>query len=165
MRPQDIVVLLKILCINSPHWYSKDLAAQLSLSVAEVSNSLNRSAYSGLIDTDKKKVRTQSLIEFLIYGLPYVFPQRPGNFARGIPTAHSHPEMRKIITADQVYVWPDAEGTEKGMCIDPLYPGLVAAVKKDERLYQLLALVDILRIGKAREKEIAIEKLKEILNQ
>lgn len=165
MRPQDIVVLLKILCYGSQNWYNKNLANDLSLSTAEISNSLQRSAVSGLIDTDKKKVRVQSLLEFLIYGIQYVFPQRPNNISRGIPTAHSHPFMRSMFSSDQVYVWPDPAGDDKGLSVQPLYPGVVNAVKKDEQLYLMLALIDVLRMGKTREKEAAIIKLKKLFEQ
>ena len=163
MRPQDIVMLLKIICYGSRNWYNKDLANDLSLSTAEISNSLQRCALSGLIDTDKKKVRVQSLLEFLVYGIQFVFPQRPGNISRGIPTAHSHPFMKSLISSEQPYVWPDAESDEKGLSVQPLYSGVVSAVKKDEKLYLMLALVDVLRMGKTREKETAITKLKEVL--
>ncbi len=165
MRPQDIVVLLKILCYDSHNWYNKDLANDLFLSTAEISNSLQRSASSGLIDTDKKKVRVQSLLDFLIYGIQYVFTQRPNNISRGIPTAHSHPFMRLQFSSDQLYVWPDAESDEKGLSVQPLYPGVVNAAKKDEKLYLMLALIDVLRMGKTREKEVAITKLKELFEQ
>ncbi len=165
MRPQDIVILLKILCYHSRKWYHKDLANDLSLSTAEISNSLQRCALSGLLDIDKKKVRVQSLLEFLMYGIQYVFPQRPGNISRGIPTAHSHPFMKALFNSDQIYVWPDAKSDDKGLSVQPLYPAVVSAVKKDEQLYLLLALVDVLRMGKTREKEAAIIKLKELFEQ
>ena len=165
MRPQDIVVLLKILCYGSKSWYSKDLAKDLFLSSAEISHSLQRNANSGLIDTEKKKVRVQALIEFLIYGIQYVFPQRPSSISRGIPTAHSHPFMKKHFSSDQQYVWPDAESDEKGLSVQPLYPGIVHAVKQDEKLYLMLALVDVLRLGKTREKDVAIAELEKLLNQ
>lgn len=165
MRPQDIVILLKIVCYQSPKWYNKDLSKDLLLSTAEVSNSLKRSMLSGLIDTDRKKVRVQALFHFLIYGIQYVFPERPNNIARGLPTAHSHPFMKSLFSSEQAYVWPDAESTEKGLSVQPLYPGVVSAVKKDEKLYLMLALTDVLRMGKTREKEAAITKLRELLEQ
>ena len=120
---------------------------------------------SGLIDVEKKKVRGQALLDFLISGIQYVFPQRPGNIARGIPTAHSHPFMQKQFISDQQYVWPDAESDQKGLSVQPLYPGIVNAVKKDEQLYLMLALVDVLRLGKAREKKVAIAELKQLIDQ
>ena len=70
-----------------------------------------------------------------------------------------------IIQSTENYVWPSAKGTMKGQSIIPLYPSVVEAVQKDYKLYELLALIDALRVGKAREREIAISELKErILN-
>jgi hypothetical protein len=165
MRPQDVVVLLKILCINSHNWMNKDLAADLFISPAEVSNSLQRSAVSGLLDMENKQVKVQALIEFLIYGLPFVFPQVPSGITRGKPTAHSHEYLKNKIVSNTIYVWPDAESNIRGMEVQPLYPNAVKAAQKDNKLYLLLAMVDVLRIGKAREKEIAINKLKKELNE
>ncbi len=165
MRPQDIVVLLKILCYGNNNWYSKTLANDLYLSSAEVSNSLNRNKIAGLIDAEKKNVRKQALFDFIVNGLQYVFPQRPSELARGLPTALSHPFMKNHFISEQKYVWPDAESDERGFSIQPLYPGVVSAVKKDERLYLMLAMIDVLRTGKTRDRKIAIEELEKLINQ
>ncbi len=161
LRPQDIVVLLKILCFGEERWMSKDLAQQLYLSTAEISHSLQRNANAGLLDIDNRSVHTQALLELLRYGIPYFFPQRAGSLARGLPTAHSHPYFKDKIVSTDIYVWPDAESNIRGFSIEPLYPGAVHAAKKDPQLYLYLSLTDVLRIGKAREKEIAIDKLQE----
>ena len=42
----------------------------------------------------------------------------------------------------------------------PLYPTVPEAALRDEKLYELLALVDALRVGRVREREIAITALK-----
>ena len=162
VRPQDIAILLKIVCYNKQRWYNAQLAGDLLLSPGEISYSLQRSAYSGLIDGEKKKVRTQALLEFLIYGMPYVFPQHPASISRGMPTAHSHPFMQAQFSSEQLYVWPDADSDERGQSVEPLYPGAVKAAKKDEQLYLMLALADVLRVGKTREKQTAIKKYKEL---
>ncbi len=165
MRPQDIVILLKILCYGNKSWYSKTLANDLNLSPAEISSSLNRSVNSGLLDSDKKKVRKQALFEFIIYGLQYVFPQRPGEIARGLPTAFSHPFMKRHFVSEQQYVWPDAASDEKGFSMQPLYAGVASAAKKDDKLYLMLALIDVLRSGKTRERKLAITELEKLINQ
>ena len=54
MRPQDIVVLLKIVAKGDQPWQNKDLAAELFISPAEISESLNRSGMGGLIEHEKK---------------------------------------------------------------------------------------------------------------
>jgi hypothetical protein len=98
-------------------------------------------------------------MEFLQYGIQYVFPQAPGTMVTGIPTAHSYPEFRKTIVGGLDYVWPDMEGNMRGLEIHPLYKSVVKAVKKDELLYKLLASIDMLRVGRAREVKLAIEEL------
>jgi hypothetical protein len=108
-----------------------------------------------------KQVYTVSLVEFLQYGIRFVFPQRPGPVVRGVPTAHSVPPLNTIIRSEESYVWPSARGTVRGHSITPLYKSAVDAVKIDEKLHIYLALVDALRVGKAREKGIAIAELKE----
>ena len=163
MRPQDIVVILKILCYGNNNWYSKTLANDLNLSAAEVSNALNRNVIAGLIDTEKKQVRKQALLGFIQHGLPYVFPQRPGEMSRGMATAISHPDIKKHFGGEYEYVWPDAESDLKGFTIQPLYAGAVNAAKKDEKLYLMLALVDLLRTGRSREKIYAMTELEKLI--
>jgi len=52
----------------------------------------------------------------------------------------------------------------KGYAIEPLYSSVTVAVKSDPVLYELLALVDALRMGRARERKLAEEELKHRLN-
>ena len=163
MRPQDIVILLKIISLGQHAWQLKDLARDLFISPSEVSESLNRSYQAGLIDYDKKNVSRQSLMEFLQFGLQYVFPQHPGAMVNGMPTAHAHPYMRKHFKSDLIYVWPDLHGKERGLAIEPFYPKQPAAAKKDEELYKLLALIDVIRVGRTREIKVAVQELSKII--
>jgi hypothetical protein len=119
MRPQDSVILLKIITLGSHPWQLKDLAQSLFISPSEVSESLNRSVQAGLIDHRKKRVNRQAFYEFLVHGLPYVFPQEPGRISIGLPTAHAHPAFRKSIITQELYVWPELEGKERGAHIEP----------------------------------------------
>lgn len=159
MRPQDIVILLKIIALGENAWQGKDLARDLFISPSEVSESLNRSHLAGLIDYDKRRVSRQGLMEFLQHGLHYVFPQHPGKMVNGIPTAHSHPYMKKYFSSESAYVWPEVRGTARGQEIEPFYPKQTEAVKLDPDLYLMLALVDVVRVGRTREVKVALEKL------
>jgi hypothetical protein len=163
MRPQDIAVLLKIIAVGNGSWQNKDLSAALALSASEISESLNRSQIAGLIDSKKKKVSRQSLMEFLEHGLSYVFPAESGSLTRGIPTAHAHPFMNIQFPSEEPYVWPNAEGKVRGVAIEPLYEGVTKAIRSDEDLYKLLALADVLRVGKVSERKVAIEELKKTI--
>ena len=91
MRPQDVPILLKILSYDRARqsWQMKNLASDLRISPSEVSESLNRSVEADLLDGKKKRVNRLALNDFLMHGIRYVFPQRPGALVRGMNTAHS----------------------------------------------------------------------------
>ena len=157
MRPQDIVILLKIIALRGKSWHNKDLASALRISNSEVSESLNRSSISGLTGPQKQEVNKEGLLEFLVYGLRYVFPAAKGRLMRGMPTAYSAPVLSEEFVVDDPYIWPASEESKKGVAIAPLYHTVPAACADDPVLYELLTLTDALRIG-ARSEEV-VEKL------
>lgn len=159
MKPQDIVILFKIISLGELPWTQVTLAESLFMSQSEISQSLVRSKYSGLLDPSGKKVRRMALMEFLQHGIRYVFPQQPGSIVRGFATAHSALPLSTYIKSEEPYVWPTGRGAERGQSIAPLYPSVIKAAQADARLYHLLTLVDALRVGKAREIELAVEML------
>lgn len=160
MRPHDIIILLKIAVLKEKLWLAKDLAMSLNISASEVSESLNRSKLAVLISADKKHLMKNNLLDFLEHGLRYVFPAEPGAIQRGMPTAHSAPPLNSHISAEEFYIWPWSEGEARGQAIDPLHPGVPGACSNDAVLYEMLALVDAIRLGRAREKQQAIEELR-----
>lgn len=163
MRPQDVAILLKIVALGNKEWQLILLSNSMKISISEVSESLNRSRVAGLIDESKKRVNRQNLLEFLEYGVKYVFPQQPGSIVRGIPTAHSHTFLQSSIISEVKYVWPDNTALDLGLKIEPFYPKQVQAVQEDETYYKLLALVDVIRVGKVREINLARKELKQML--
>ena len=160
MRPQDIVILLKIATYGQRPWQNKDLAESLGISASEVGESLHRSRQAGLLAADKKHLMTNALLEFLEHGFKYVFPQQPGAIVRGVPTAHSAPPLKSHIDSDENLVWPEATGSIRGQAIEPLHPGVPKACLADPVLHELLALSDALRVGRVREQQLAIEALR-----
>jgi len=160
MSPHDVVILLKIVSYGNEQWFQKPLAESLGISQSEVSKSISRSKYAGLLDPKGKTVMKLALLEFLQYGLRYVFPQKIGPVVRGVPTAHSASPLKDQIQSTENYVWPSGKGTVRGHSIMPLYSTIPEVALKNEELYELLALVDALRIGRAREKNLAVEELK-----
>ena len=160
MRPHDIVILLKISAKGDQPWLMKDLSYELSISASEVSESINRSVIAGLISPDKKRLMKLALLDFLEHGLRYVYPQKPGALVRGINTAHSASPLAKIISSSEPCVWPYSEGNVRGQAIEPLHPKVPEACLKDDKFYELLALCDAVRVGRVREKNIAMKELK-----
>lgn len=163
MRPQDVAILLKIIALKSIDWQLVPLSSSLQISISEISESLNRSRLAGLVDYQKKRPNKQSILEFLEHGVKYVFPQKPGAMSKGIVTAHSHPFMKQYFSSEENYVWADRDGEVIGQTIEPFYEKQPLAAKSDPEFYKLLALVDVLRVGKVREVKIALEELKRIL--
>jgi Winged helix-turn-helix DNA-binding len=160
----DVVVLLKLLLKNKKLSYA-ELSKELFISASEIHAAVRRGIEAGLIDQLSRLPMRKPLEDYLIHGVRYAFPAKPGRLARGIPTAHAAPPLCKQVSTDDLPpVWPDPEGTVKGYAIEPLYSSVPAAVKSDSVLYELLALVDALRIGRARERKLAEEELKLRLN-
>jgi len=160
MKPQDIVILLKIIATGNDNWQQLPLADNLRMSQSEVSQAIARMRYAGLMQENGKQVMRLALMEFLQHGIVYVFPQRPGAVVRGVPTAHAAFPLNQKITSDEVYVWPSAKGNMRGQAITPLYHTVPHAIEIDEKFYALIALVDALRVGQKREKELALAELK-----
>jgi hypothetical protein len=163
MRPQDIVILIKILAIDNSNWRNIDIAYGLDISPSEVSEALHRNKIAGLIDSNKRNVNIHSFKEFLLFGLKYVFPVQPGAIVKGIPTAHSASPIKNHIASNEPYVWPYAKGTHRGQAIEPLYGTLPQVATKDPDFYELMAIVDTFRVGRVREINIAKQELEKRL--
>lgn len=163
MRPQDIVVLLKIVAADPGTLRLKDIAQALFMSASEVTESMERSAIAGLVTSDKRRVMRDNLLEFLVHGLRFVFPVQLGATMHGIATAHSALPLSELIVGQEPYIWPFVDGPVRGPSIIPLIPSVPRAALADPVLYQLLALTEALRVGHVREKNLAADHLEQIL--
>jgi hypothetical protein len=163
MKPQDIVVLARLITIDDPGYTQMALAQALYMSQSEISSSISRSSYAGLLINKGKEVHRKPFFEFIKYGLAVVFPQHPGAIVRGTVTAHSAPPLDIEIVSEENYVWPYSKGMSRGQSITPLYPTVPKSVITDTYLHELLALMDAVRVGRAREKNRALELLKQLI--
>lgn len=163
-KPQDIVILLKVHCLDS-EWTYDDLAKTLKTSPSVIYDALKRCEHCHLYNSKRRKVLKGAVEEFLIHGLKYVFPAHPGSLVRGVPTAHSAQPLKGLLMVDEQnpLVWPSPQGKVKGQEITPLYRSVPEVVEDDPLFYELLCLVDSLRVGKVREQELAAEELKKRL--
>ena len=166
MKEQDLVILLKKLTSKGRELSLRKLAEELGMSASSVSESLERSKKAQLVDRNKKRVNTLALQEFMVHGLTYVFPAETGRVIRGVPTYVSASPIKEQVanTADQ-YVWRYAKGEARGQMVEPLYPSVPEAALRDEELYQLLVIADTLRMGRSREKEIAVAELNKYIQR
>jgi hypothetical protein len=97
------------------------------------------------------------------HGLKYAFPAKPGAPQRGVATGFAAPmlEGQLLSSGADIHVWPYAEGSKRGSSITPLFRSVPEAALKDERLYELLALVDAIRLGNQREANLAQDRFEE----
>jgi hypothetical protein len=106
--------------------------------------------------------------ECLISGVKYFFPVELGSYTRGIATSYAAPIFEKhiLLGNDPIPVWPYAEGNQRGVALEPLYRSVPNSITQhpDQLFYELLVLVDAIRSGRVRERNIAIKLLKERIN-
>ncbi|HEX7708861.1 MAG TPA: hypothetical protein VF701_20545 [Thermoanaerobaculia bacterium] len=115
----------------------------------------------------RQRPNSTAVLEFLVHGLKYVFPAKRGELTRGVPTSYAAPPLNALFAKGQepIPVWPFAEGTERGVSFEPLYRTVPSVALRDPALYELLAIADALREGRARERKIAEEQLRERLGR
>jgi hypothetical protein len=168
LKPLDIVVLLRLSLEKGRPTYLR-LAEDLHLYPSEVYTSIKRARASHFVQNaeENDRLNRSALIEFLLHGIRYAFPAEKGALTRGVPTGYAADPLRQSIAAgdDPPPVWPFSEGPVRGFSFSPLHKNVPKAALKDARLYQLLALVDALRDGRARERDLAARELKNRLEK
>lgn len=161
LRPQDVLIVLALVARGSEAFAAfGDLAAQTGVSAGEVHKSLKRAEAAGLYRGQTREVEREPLLEFLTHGVRYAFPAVRGPLVRGVPTGVAAPPLADVfdgaaLPPDLTPVWPSPTGTRRGYTVDPLYRTAPAVAERDPALYELLALTDALREGRARERSEA----------
>ena len=166
MKPQDILVVLKVLAAGWPGSYAV-LGLQLGMSPSMVHSAVSRARKEGLLHPLENSPLNIALAEFLVHGVRYVFPAELGSPTRGMPTSYAAPPLSNELSSpsdELVPVWPDPDGTMRGSALKPLYHSVPKAAREDSKLYEWLALVDALRAGRARERELAAKIICSRLN-
>ncbi len=170
LKPQDVLVLIKLALQGDAVWSYPHVAAALGMSASEVHAAVKRALAAKLAVGQQPKVitvHTRNLLEFLVHGAKYAFPAARGPVTRGYPTGYAAPVLRKRIVDGEGLppVWPDPEGPIRGESFSPLYPSqsVVRAILADPPMYEAVALVDAIRGGSARERQVATELLERML--
>jgi len=160
LHPLDIAVCLHL--VSEPDRSFAALAHDLGLSSSTVHQSVERLLNAGLVRRDPetgRAVNRRALLEFLEHGVRYAFPGVLGARARGVPTAYAGPALRDEIRSDEAVVWPAADGVGVGPTLEPLLPKARQLASTLPTLYALLTAVDAVRIGRVRERRLAMTYL------
>lgn len=178
LKGQDIILMLILRIKPDQEWTYSLLASESGLSASQCHMAVQRLRASGLLSRDHMnpwRVPEANCLEVILYGLKYFFPIAVGPEARGIPTAGSAGFVKKHFTSDlgkqANFVWPDPNGQALGSGIQPIHPSqlrfappAIGGVFKEMALYEVLVCIDLIRIGRVREKAWAISELKSRLH-
>ena len=168
LRPQDLVVLLRLALERGPAPTYAALAAELGMTASEVHGAVERAVAAQLAHKDtsgKAAVILAALRLFVQHGARYCFPATRGGLTRGMPTGYAAAPLKDLIVpgGDPVPVWPQKDGNVRGVAFYPLYPRVPDAAGRNPALYELLVLFDAVRGGSARERALAIDLLEKRL--
>jgi len=164
LKGQDLVVLAALIADQTSDETYAALGNRTCLSASETHAAVKRLSKATLISTERRPYR-RNVIEFLTHGLRYAFPfQTAGGMTKGLATAYAAPIAADAFAATGICpVWAHDAGTAYGQSVEPLYPSAPDAAAKDSELYAKLAIFDMLRGGRIRERQFAERKLMEML--
>ena len=172
LKSLDVVVTVMAAVADQPDWTIAEMAASLGIDSTQVFRAARQAAAVGFLRVEKAGRRSQhhvhraALLEFLIHGAKYAFVPSRGRIARGVPTAHAGPTLAARIRAgdDPVPVWPHPAGAARGEAFEPLHRCVPGAALRSPRFHDAMAALDALRGGRARERALGAEVLREVLD-
>jgi hypothetical protein len=168
LRPQDVLCACKIFSheLGRTEWTYAGLAAAVGVSAGEAHNSYRR-CRAALIITPGGCTDRRHLVELLAVAAPIVFYATRGGLAGGMPTATWAPSLRNKFdhpAGALPCVWSlqgASTGAVQGESVDPIYPTVPEAARQDLLVYELLALVDVVRVGGRSDRERATRLLEQ----
>jgi hypothetical protein len=164
LKPQDLLVASKLFVIGRRHWTYLSLGEALAISSGEVHHSVKRCCQSGLASGigEDLQVDRRKLFEALSITAPLVYFVTRGKIGRGMPTGILAPMLSRRFDIPGRLVWPVEDGDVEGEEIRPIYPSIPEASRRDPTIYEIMALVDILR---APEGSKHVTRAKELLSK
>lgn len=168
LKPQDLLVLFKQVTQPEQVRTYAALGDAVRISASQAHRSVQRCLASGLAMSkgrgEWQTVRA-ALLEFAVHGVRYAFPATLGPAKRGVATSFGTLPLSLHINSapGEAPVWPHPKGESKGPSIPPISPTAPEVALADPALHKLLALLDALRVGRARERDLARKLLTEAL--
>lgn len=169
LKSADVGFLLYLLLY--PEETFAHMAALLGVSKSTAHAGVARLEKSGLVHRLDRRgalaVARGPALEFLQFGVPYVYRAETVPKARGVPTGLA--ALATVADPDApeatMMVWPSQLGDALGVGVKPLVPAAPDTSLRDPRLYHLLAIVDVLRTGDARERGYARNAMRRAFEQ
>lgn len=160
LSPADLLVATKLAVAPDHAGTVRALGTDLGMSKSAVANALRKLEAAGVLRASGRRVDKLALRE-LLEGVRWLAPACPGEVVPGLPTAHCADVLaRHFISDPDPVVMPLPGGPLRGRAVEPLHPLAPAAAARDPELHRLLAVVDALRIGGARDRQVAARELR-----
>jgi hypothetical protein len=169
LKAQDVLVACKLFALGESSWTYTSVATAVEISVSEVHDALKRCRAAQLVVPmrDTEVVSKKHFYDLLVFAVPRIFYAVRGSLDMGWVTGAHLPTLlpefdglRPGSLKDGLpLVWPDSKGTTRGETLLPIYPTVPEAARKDEALYEMLALLDVVRLGDHKYKKKAMELL------
>ena len=164
LKPQDVLVACKIfsLGLTRGECTYAGLGDDLGMSSSTAHESVKRCQSAQILSPSGFSVSTKALRDLLLVAVPRVFyATRRGTIAMGLPTSIFAVALAgKFVPPEGALplVWGE-DGDESDHCrgesVAPLYPTVPMAAREDAVVYELLALTDVMRLGKTTDRAIA----------
>src|ERR1700751_5052466 len=131
LKPQDVVVALKLFGYPSGRPAMSIVASDLGLSPSEVHGAIQRLRSSKLLHGPalKDKPNISGLEEFLVHGLKYAFPAEHGEVTRGVATSYAAEPLKSEVSMsnDLPPVCPWLKGNTRCVGFEPLVKSVMQA--------------------------------------
>jgi AraC-like DNA-binding protein len=171
LKPQDVMIMLKIVTMHQREWKYSEVALELGMSPSEVHSGVKRLKRCNLLSElrmdmggAEQKLHLpdiDALKEFMQHGIMYVFPAVYGKPAKGLPTSYGVEHLFEGygFTGGFIPVWELEVGEYVGASVKPLYTSAPKAAMNDFQLYELLALTDAMRSEDKQLRDFAWGKM------
>ena len=168
LKPQDTLIALKTWADSQRglHWPLRESALYIGISASEFSKGLKRLEASSLLvaRNDQRFVEPNALLEWLCYGVRYAYPAQSSGFGRGMPTSWNCEYLvSEMVSPTPAMIWQQPGGEVEGVIIEPIHASAPFAASQNELMYQALAVIDAIRLGKPRELAIARDILTKLI--
>jgi hypothetical protein len=168
LKSQDILVACKLHTLGEAEWPMRRLAGSLSISVSEIHAAIERCKAAGVLGTPRGKLNVgkRRFFELVTVAVPQVYYAVRGSVEMGVPTAMHAEPLKGVFLRDGrpiPLIWPSELGTVKGESLFPLYSTAPRAVQHDPDLHRLLALIDVVRVGDAKDRKLATDLLERMI--
>lgn len=145
----------------------RSISEELGVPHAGIQRSVARLSEAGLYLPRRGAVVESLAVDLMTTGVRFLVPPKYLGQGVGLPTAWYGGRLASRIRSggeDLPVVWPDPGGGVHGVWLEPLDPAVPELARANAELGELLRAIDASRIGGAREREVAGQAVRELVN-